>query len=103
MQVNHRGTRGLKTACLHNFEQGTYFLGDHMCLVDIHLAPFALRLSRLPQQFRGWTPPSPQTRWQKWLDALESNPHVRSTMSAPAFYTRSMDDLRKSFQGGAPP
>ncbi len=70
-----------------------------MCLVDVNLAPFALRLSRLPQPFRGWTPPEPQLRWQKWLDALESNPHVRSTMSATSFYTKSMDDLLKGVQG----
>ncbi|KAK4158198.1 hypothetical protein C8A00DRAFT_28909 [Chaetomidium leptoderma] len=79
-------------------EKGPYFLGDHMCLVDIHLAPFALRISRLiPLQ--SLPSPTPRPRWRQWQDALEQNLHIRSTMSPDVLYTRSMDDLLKGLRG----
>ena len=78
--------------------QGPYFLGDRMCLVDVHLAPFALRLSRLAP-FRDLPPPAPPARWKQWLDALEQNRHVRGTMSVDVLYNQSMDDLVRGFQG----
>ncbi|GAB1311224.1 GST N-terminal domain-containing protein [Madurella fahalii] len=81
-------------------EKGPYFFFDRMCLVDIHFAPFAVRLSRLGQRFGGWALPRQQLRWQRWLDAIENNLHVRSTMSSDSLYTRSADDLLKGFQGG---
>jgi glutathione S-transferase len=79
-------------------KQGPYFLGARMCLVDVHLAPFALRLSRLAP-FRDLAPPTPPARWKPWLDALEQNPHVRGTMSVDALYSQSMDDLLRGLQG----
>jgi glutathione S-transferase len=79
-------------------EKGPYFLGDQMCLVDVHLAPFALRLSRLAP-FRGLNLQALPARWKGWLDALEQNPHVRSTMSTDALYAQSMNDLLKGFRG----
>jgi glutathione S-transferase len=78
--------------------QGPYFLGKTMCLVDVQLAPFALRLSRLAP-FRDFPSPTPASRWRQWLDALEQDPHVRATMSADALYAQSMDDLLKGYQG----
>ena len=81
-----------------SIKQGPYFLGDHMCLVDVHLAPFALRLSRLTP-FRDFPPPTPHARWKAWLAALEQNPHVRSTTSAHGLYTQTTEDLIKGFQG----
>jgi hypothetical protein len=69
-----------------------------MSLVDVHLAPFALRLSRLAP-FRGLNLSTLPTRWKVWLDALEQNPHVRSTMSTDALYSQSIDDLVKGFRG----
>ncbi|KAK4192641.1 putative glutathione S-transferase [Podospora australis] len=80
-------------------EEGPYFLGDHICLVDIHLAPFALRLSRLLKPFRGWKPPPSGSRLDKWLEALENNPHIRRTTSAQALYVKSLHDLAKGYQG----
>ncbi|KXX79089.1 Glutathione S-transferase U19 [Madurella mycetomatis] len=81
-------------------DEGPYFLFDHMCLVDIHFAPFAVRLSRLGQKFGGWVLPSQQPRLQRWLDAIEQNPHVRNTMSSHNLYAKSVDDLLKGFQRG---
>jgi hypothetical protein len=69
-----------------------------MCLVDVHLAPFALRLSRMTP-FGGLVPPTPESRWNQWLNALEQNPHVRGTTSSNVLYKQSMDDLVKGLQG----
>lgn len=74
---------------------GPYFLGDQMCLVDIHLAPFVLRMSRMLQPIRGWAPSVPEPRWQAWVAAIESNVHVRSTVSADTLYVETLDLLVK--------
>ncbi|KAK3941874.1 hypothetical protein QBC46DRAFT_310712 [Diplogelasinospora grovesii] len=79
-------------------EAGPWFLGDQMCLVDIHFAPFALRLSRLLQQHRGWAPPAPESRLQKWIDAIEDNPHVRNTTSAHPLYNNTFELLVRGCQ-----
>ncbi|KAK3383883.1 putative glutathione transferase [Lasiosphaeria ovina] len=78
-------------------EKGPYFLGHQLCLVDIHLAPFALRLSRILQPFRGWTPSSPDSRWQRWIDAIEDNLHVRNTVSTGNVYTGTVDLVSRGF------
>jgi hypothetical protein len=70
-----------------------------MCLVDVHLAPFVLRLSRLRQPFRGWASPEPKDRWEKWRSAFEQNPYIRCTLSKDNLYVESMDDLIKGYQG----
>ncbi|KAK4178861.1 putative glutathione S-transferase [Triangularia setosa] len=79
-------------------EDGPYFLGDHFSLVDIHLAPFAIRLPNLLRQLPGWTQPLPDSRWKKWLDALEQNEFVKNTTSKSELYEKSMGDLVKAFQ-----
>ncbi|KAK4197468.1 putative glutathione S-transferase [Triangularia verruculosa] len=79
-------------------EDGPYFLGDHFSLVDIQLAPFAIRLPYLLRQVPGWVPPPPESRWRKWLDALEQNEFVKNTTSKPELYEQSMGDLVKAFQ-----
>ncbi|KXJ91950.1 hypothetical protein Micbo1qcDRAFT_233301 [Microdochium bolleyi] len=72
-------------------ESGPYFLGADMCLVDIHFAPFAIRLSRLFPERRKWLAPMPGTRWHQWADALEHNPHVQATTSNIELYTETFD------------
>jgi glutathione S-transferase len=79
-------------------ERGPYFLGEQMCLVDVHLTPFVLRMSRILQPIRGWTPPVPESRWQVWVDAIESNVHVRNTVSAERLYVETVDLLAKGKQ-----
>ena len=73
--------------------QGPFFGGQALSLVDIHFAPFALRLSRVLRPLRGWTDPVPDTRWNRWLDALEMNDHVKATTSLPALYADTTDML----------
>ncbi|KAI1271057.1 hypothetical protein F5Y07DRAFT_406115 [Xylaria sp. FL0933] len=72
-------------------ERGPYFLGGDLCLVDIHLAPFVLRMSRILREFRNWHDPIPGTRWQQWSDALEQNIHVQATTSQDELYVETMD------------
>lgn len=79
-------------------QQGPYFLDDQICLVDVNLAPFALRLYRL-KPFQGLPPPTQNSRWREWVNALEQNPHVSGTMSTTTLYTQSMEDLIQGFQG----
>lgn len=73
--------------------QGPFFLGNSLSLVDIHFAPFALRLSRILQPLRGWTAPAPGLRWAKWLDALENNAHVKATTSGKDVYVDTVSSL----------
>ncbi|KAI1431999.1 hypothetical protein GGR50DRAFT_676688 [Xylaria sp. CBS 124048] len=72
-------------------EQGPYFLGNDLCLVDVHLAPFALRMSLILREFRNWSEPMPGTRWHQWSDALEKNPHVQATTSQAELYVETVD------------
>ncbi|KAI1175408.1 hypothetical protein F4777DRAFT_550651 [Nemania sp. FL0916] len=72
-------------------ERGPYFLGSDLCLVDIHFAPFVLRMSRVLREFRNWQDPMPGTRWQQWSDALERNPHIQATTSQDELYVETVD------------
>ncbi|KAL6810732.1 hypothetical protein GGI42DRAFT_314814 [Trichoderma sp. SZMC 28013] len=85
-------------------EQGPYFLGPSLSLVDIHFAPFALRLSRIlhsryPNALLADATSS--TRWHRWLNALEMDPHIRATTSTDEFYLETVDLLlQTSNEGG---
>ncbi|OTB03069.1 hypothetical protein M426DRAFT_322101 [Hypoxylon sp. CI-4A] len=72
-------------------ERGPYFLGGDLCLVDIHFAPFVLRMSRILRELRNWGDPIPGTRWQQWTDALEQNPHIQATTSQKELYIETLD------------
>lgn len=69
-----------------------------MCSVDIHLAPFALWLPRLPERFgvegdRAAMKEKEKEyrRWKEWLSAMGENPHVRKTTSREGLYKESVD------------
>lgn len=83
--------------------QGPFFLGTTLSLVDVHLAPFALRLSRVLRPLRAWPEPEPfggsGSRWQRWLDALEVDVHVRATTSADDLYVDTADVLMRRQPG----
>ncbi|KAF1730219.1 Pyrimidodiazepine synthase [Beauveria bassiana] len=81
-------------------EHGPYFLGPMLSLVDVHLAPFALRLRTILHPRRGWPDPAAPAggggsseRWARWLDALERDPHVKATTSADDLYADTADLL----------
>lgn len=77
-------------------EQGPYFLGPSLSLVDVHFAPFALRLGRIlrhrhPNAVFLLVDAVPDTRWRRWLEALERNTHVQATMHMDDFYLDTAD------------
>ncbi len=61
-----------------------------MCLVDVHFAPFAIRLSRILAPLQQWTDVPSSTRWQQWIAAIEQNPHVQATTSSADMYTETV-------------
>ncbi|GKT39968.1 glutathione S-transferase U1 [Colletotrichum spaethianum] len=84
----------IKDLVLAADEEGPLFLGSSLSLVDVHFAPFAVRLSRILQPRCGWTAPTPGLRWARWLDALESNVHVKATTSGRDVYVETVDLLQ---------
>ncbi|WXC55540.1 hypothetical protein SNK03_001487 [Fusarium graminearum] len=76
-------------------EKGPFFLGQDLSLVDIHLAPFALRLSRVLVSTCGWCLPPSGSRWARWLGAIEGDRSVRATTSNQALYHETVDVLMR--------
>ena len=71
--------------------QGPYFLGPQISFVDVQVAPWAIRLRRVLKPYRGWPDAQEGTRWASWLDAIESNEHVRATTSTDELYLDSYE------------
>ncbi|CRG84822.1 Putative acetyltransferase C18B11,09c [Talaromyces islandicus] len=69
--------------------QGPFFLGPAMSYVDIQIAPWILRLSRVLKPFRGWSESEMGTRWANWVQAVEENEYVMATTSSDEFYLDS--------------
>ncbi|KAM5357307.1 hypothetical protein ACJZ2D_016406 [Fusarium nematophilum] len=82
-------------------EQGPFFLGPTLSLVDANLAPFAQRLSRVLTPLRGWSPPPPGSRWARWLDAMEADESVKATTSGDELYIETVDMLVRRNGAGA--
>ena len=80
---------------------GPFFLGPSLCLVDVHLAPFVVRLTRVLMQKRPrWGEPENGSRWEAWVNALEQEPSVRATTSGTELYVRTAGELVKGYAGG---
>lgn len=71
--------------------QGPFFLGPQLSYVDIQFAPWMIRFSRVLRIYRGWPTPSPGSRWERWLDAVENNEHVKATTSSDDLYVDSYE------------
>lgn len=68
---------------------GPFFLGPSMSYVDIQLAPWIIRLSRVLKPYRGWTEPTIGSRLGRWIQAIEGNEHVIATTSNDDLYLES--------------
>jgi glutathione S-transferase len=75
--------------------QGPFFLGPDFTLVDIQLAPWALRLwvfdrfkggLGIPEKGQGGEDEEVWERWRVWVDAVSSRKSVKETMSEREFY-----------------
>jgi glutathione S-transferase len=65
---------------------GPFFLGDSITYVDVVFAPWIIRLSRVLEHYRGWPRPEVGTRWQSWVNAVESDDRVRRTVCKDESY-----------------
>ncbi|RMZ80310.1 hypothetical protein DV738_g2809, partial [Chaetothyriales sp. CBS 135597] len=65
---------------------GPFFLGDHVSYVDVAFAPWIIRLSRVLSYYRRFPRPEVGTRWQRWVDAIESDERIRRTVSSDESY-----------------
>ncbi|KAG9232080.1 hypothetical protein BJ875DRAFT_96377 [Amylocarpus encephaloides] len=70
---------------------GPYFLGNHLSYVDIHFAPWMIRLPRVLKQYRQWQDPQPNSRWAVWMHAIENNDHIKNTTSGDDLYRDSYE------------
>ncbi|RFU30015.1 hypothetical protein B7463_g6318, partial [Scytalidium lignicola] len=72
-------------------EQGPFFLGPELSYVDIQIAPWMIRCSKVLKHYRGWPDPTPGTRWAQWMEAVENNEHVKNTTSLDDLYVDSYE------------
>jgi len=71
--------------------QGPFFCGSTLSYVDVSVAPWFLRLSRVLHPYRGWPLADKNSRLGKWLDALESNEATKNTISDDVLYLDSYE------------
>ncbi|KAG4440012.1 hypothetical protein IFR05_004526 [Cadophora sp. M221] len=72
-------------------QHGPFFLGPQLSYVDIQFAPWMIRFSRVLRHYRGWPDPQPDSRWGRWLEAVENNEHVKNTTSLDELYIDSYE------------
>jgi len=70
---------------------GPFFLGKELSFVDVQIAPYILRLSRVLKPYRGWPDPEAGTRWNTWITAIENHPSVKATTSDDDLYLDSYE------------
>jgi glutathione S-transferase len=70
---------------------GPFFLGKELGFVDIQFAPWVIRLNKVLKPYRGWPEPDPNSRWAKWIEAIEENEFVRATTSGDDLYLDSYE------------
>ncbi|GAB7353884.1 hypothetical protein MBLNU459_g4239t1 [Dothideomycetes sp. NU459] len=88
---------------------GPYFLGSEVSLIDLVVAPWAIRLwvfdhykngLGIPEEGKGGDDEATWARFQKWRKAVESRPSVRETTSEKEYYLpiyqRYADDKAQS-------
>jgi glutathione S-transferase len=88
---------------------GPFFLGSDFTLVDVALAPWAVRLwvfdyfkggLGIPEEGRGGEDEEVWARWRRWSGAVEGRKSVRETMSERehylSIYKRYADDVAQS-------
>ncbi|KAF3286454.1 Glutathione S-transferase [Orbilia oligospora] len=69
--------------------KGPFFAGTKLSFVDVMVAPWILRCPRVLQPYRGWQPPSEDSRFGRYISALESERSVKATTSDEELYLDS--------------
>ncbi|GIK03188.1 hypothetical protein Aspvir_007257 [Aspergillus viridinutans] len=88
---------GLKTLITAANPEGPFFLGPSISFVDVQIAPWILRLSRVLKPYRGWPDPEPGSRWAAWVNAIEANEHVKATTSSDELYLDSYERYAREY------
>lgn len=71
--------------------RGPFFMGSQMSFVDVQAAPWVLRLRRVLKPYRGWPDAEEGSRFASWVNAIDSNEHVRATTSTDELYLDSYE------------
>ncbi|KAF3219337.1 hypothetical protein TWF192_008237 [Orbilia oligospora] len=71
--------------------KGPFFAGTKLSFVDVMVAPWILRCPRVLQPYRGWQPPSEDSRFSRYISALESERSVKVTTSDEELYLDSYE------------
>jgi glutathione S-transferase len=66
--------------------EGPFFSGPEFGWVDVFIAPWLQRFSRVLKPYRAWPDPEPGSRLEKWTDAVEAHPAVKATTSLDSHY-----------------
>jgi glutathione S-transferase len=100
-QVNHATTLREEIAKLVEAAHptGPFFLGKELGFVDVQIAPWVLRLRRVLGVYRGWPEPEEGSRWQAWVDAIESDKSVKATTSDDGLYRDSYERYAENRPG----
>ncbi|KAB2576081.1 Glutathione transferase [Lasiodiplodia theobromae] len=72
-------------------KEGPFFLGKELSFVDVQMAPWVIRLNKVLKPYRAWPEPEAGSRWGKWLEAIEKDPHVQATTSTDDLYLDSYE------------
>ncbi|KAK6335493.1 Glutathione S-transferase U1 [Orbilia brochopaga] len=70
---------------------GPFFKGSTISFVDVSVAPWILRCSRVLQPYRGWQPPSEDSRLGRFIAALEGHAGIKATTSGDELYLDSYE------------
>lgn len=71
--------------------KGPFFLGPQASFVDVQIAPWVVRLSRVLKPYRGWPDADPNSRWGQWVRAIENLASVQVTTSDDQLYLDSYE------------
>ncbi|RPB15015.1 hypothetical protein P167DRAFT_533592 [Morchella conica CCBAS932] len=79
---------------------GPFFLGPFITFVDVSIAPWLLRLSRVLHPYKGWPLAQPGTRLAAWINALEGSEAVGNTLSDPVLYLENYERESTGYEPG---
>lgn len=71
--------------------EGPFFTGTKVSFVDVMVAPWVLRCSRVLQPYRGWQQPPEGSRLWRFISALENEESIVATISGDELYLDSYE------------
>lgn len=71
--------------------EGPFFSGEKLSFVDVQMAPWVIRMKLVLKPYKGWPAPEKGSRWEKWVEAIENDEHVKATTSTDELYLDSYE------------